>query len=59
MFMCRCVIYLRAGVRLVLNSKESDSLAGLASSAGSSDTVDVVLNGQGELFMLANTQETI
>ena len=46
-------MYLRARVRLVLNSEESDSLAGLASSASSSNTVDVVLNSQRELGKLA------
>lgn len=39
----------RARVSLVLDSEESDSLTRLAGSACTSDTVNVVLNGQREL----------
>lgn len=56
MFICWCLVHLRARVRLVLNGEEGDGLAGLASSASSSDTVDVIFDGQGELLMLANAQ---
>jgi hypothetical protein len=56
MFICGCLVNLRARVRLVLNGEEGDGLTGLASSASSSDTVNVVLDGQGELLMLANAQ---
>lgn len=41
---------LRAGVGLVLNCEEGNSLASLASSTSSSDTVDIVLDCQGELY---------
>jgi hypothetical protein len=56
MFICGCLVHLRARVRLVLNGEEGDGLAGLASSAGSSNTVNIVFDGQGELLMLANAQ---
>jgi hypothetical protein len=54
MFICECVRYLRAGVRLVLNGKEGNGLTSLASTASSANAVDVIFNSQGELDMLAN-----
>jgi hypothetical protein len=48
----RGYIYLRARVRLVLHCEEGDGLASLASSASSSNTVDVIFDGQGELELL-------
>lgn len=39
----------RSGVGLVVLGEESNGLALLAGTAGTTDTVDVVLDGQGEL----------
>ena len=45
---------LRSGVRLVVLGKEGDGVTLLASTAGTSDAVDVILNGQRELQSLVS-----
>jgi hypothetical protein len=42
--------YLRSRVRLVLDCKHGNGLASLAGSASSSNTVNIVLNGERELW---------